>query len=79
MFQHIACAGLVLHACAHHWGLSYMCGVVVGYTTGGGIGCGCDFRGGSIALLQCIVSSLALPIMGLPVVPWLQALHGPIA
>ena len=65
--------------CVHHWGLSYMCGVVVGYTTGGSIGCGCNCHGGGVASLWCIVSSLALPITGLPVVPWLQALCGLIA
>ena len=60
-------------ACAHHWGLSYTCGVAVGYTTGSSIGCRCNCHGGSIALLWHIVSSLVLPITGLPVVPWLQA------
>ena len=82
----ITCTGLASHACVHHQGLSYTCGVVVGYTTGGSIGCGCDCHGGSVASLQCIVASLqrivlslVLPITGLLVVLWLQALHGPIA
>ena len=45
------CTGLASHACVHCQGLSYTCGVVVGYTTGGGIGWGWDCH--CIAAVHC--------------------------
>jgi hypothetical protein len=76
-----ACTEFASSTRARRWGILCPSGQAVGYTAGGGIGCGCGCNccGGSIALLWHAFLSPTLPITGLPVVPWLQAIHGPTA